>query len=203
MRSYQDISADFSSQYRKIVIDLGCGPNKKPGTIGVDILELPGVDFVANLEEGLSFIPDNSVDQYVTSHFLEHVDQFELLMAEIHRTLKPYGTVSIIVPHFSNPYYYSDYTHKRFFGLYTFDYFTDNNNGFRRKVPVYNRSFQFKVTYRRLIFKSPYIFFINLIKKHIYTRLFNSGKYMQALYEDSFSNLIPCYELIFELQAVK
>jgi ubiquinone/menaquinone biosynthesis C-methylase UbiE len=203
MRSYQDISADFFSQYGKIVIDLGCGPNKKPGTIGVDILEIQGVDFVANLEEGLSFIPDNSVDQYVTSHFLEHVDQFELLMAEMHRTLKPNGTVNIIVPHFSNPYYYSDYTHKRFFGLYTFDYFTDNNNGFRRKVPVYNRSFQYKVTYRKLIFKSPYIFFINLIKKHIYTRLFNSGKYMQALYEDSFSSLIPCYELVFELQAVK
>lgn len=203
METYKEIAADFLSKNGKIVIDLGCGPNKKPETLGLDILPLPGVDFVANLENGLPFIPDNSVDEYVTAHFLEHVDNFELLMAEIHRTLKPNGIVKIIVPHFSNPYYYSDYTHKRFFGLYTFDYFSDGNNGFRRKVPVYNSSFQFKVNSRKLFFKSPYIFFINLIKKHIYNRLFNSGKYMQALYEDSFSSCIPCYELIFELQAVK
>ncbi len=203
MTNYQDIAAKILAEQGRVIIDLGCGPHKKEGTLGIDILPLPGVDFVANLEEGLPFIPDNSVDEYTSSHFLEHIDHFETMMAEIHRTLKPGGKVRIVVPHFSNPYYYSDYTHRRFFGLYTFDHFTDGNNGFRRKVPLYNRSFQFRVTYRKLIFKSPYIFFINLVKKHLFTRLFNLGKYMQALYEDSYTGILPCYEVVFELEAVK
>jgi len=40
----------------------------------------------------------------------------------------------------------------------------------------------------------------NLLKKHFWTRLFNSGKYMQSLYEDAFTGIIPCYEIVFELK---
>ena len=87
-------------------IDLGCGPNKKTGFKGMDILPLPGVDFVVDLEKGFSFMADNSVDEFYTSHFLEHVQNLELIMAEIHRTLKPGGVLTVFVPHFSNPYYY-------------------------------------------------------------------------------------------------
>lgn len=203
MKTFEEFIEYHYNSKIPVVIDLGCGPSKKNGTIGLDILQLPGVDFVVDLEKGLSFIPDNSVDEYVTSHFLEHVDHFEFLMSEIHRTLKPGGKVKIIVPHFSNPYYYSDYTHKRFFGLYSFDYFSDQNNGFKRKVPVYNTSFKFKVEKRKLVFRSPYLFVTNLIKKHFWTRFFNCSKLMQAIYEDSWSSVLPCYELIFVLRALK
>ena len=110
-------------------IDLGCGPNKKEGYKGVDILPLQGVDFVVDLEKGLSFLKDNEVDEYYSAHFLEHVVNLDFLLSEIHRTLKPGGICEIRVPHFSNPFYYSDYTHKRFFGLYSFDYFTENRKG--------------------------------------------------------------------------
>src|SRR5665811_1875556 len=88
-------------------IDLGCGRNKKAGFKGMDILPLTGVDFVINLEQGINIIADNSVDEYYSSHFLEHIHEFDLLMSEIHRTLKPGGICTIIVPHFSNPFYYS------------------------------------------------------------------------------------------------
>lgn len=184
-------------------IDLGCGPNKKEGFKGMDILPLPGVDYMVDLEKGFGFIPDNSVDEFYTSHFLEHVQNLELIMAEIHRTLKPGGTLTVFVPHFSNPYYYSDYTHKRFFGLYSFDYFTSLNTGYRRKVPRYNTSFDFQVVERKLILKSPSFFITNLIKKHILNRIFNSGKYFQAVYEEYFTNILPCYELKFVLKPVK
>ena len=84
-------------------IDLGCGPNKKAGFKGMDILPLPGVDFVVDLEKGFGFIEDNSVDEFYTSHFLEHVQNLELILSEIYRTLKPRGTLTVFVPHFSNP----------------------------------------------------------------------------------------------------
>jgi len=191
------------SKSGKVIIDLGCGPRKKEGTIGIDYADLPGVDFVANLEEGLGFLPDNSVDEYVNSHFLEHIENFELLMSEMHRTLKPGGLLKVIVPHFSNPYYYSDYTHKRFFGLYTFDYFSGIDYGYKRQTPVYNQSFQYNILKRRFVPRSPYFFFINIFKKHILNRIFNCSKYMQSLYEDSFCYAFPCYEMVFEMEAVK
>lgn len=203
MESFKSIADVYFKKFGKIVIDLGCGTSNKPETIGIDVLPLTGVDYVANMEDGLSFIQDNSVDEYVTSHFLEHVANFELLMSEIFRTLKPEGIIKITVPHFSNPYYYSDYTHKRFFGLYSFDYFSDGKNSLRRKVPIYNNSFLFAIKSRKLVFKSPAFQLFNLIKKHFWTRLFNSSKFMQALYEDSFSNYLSCYELKFTLEAKK
>jgi len=190
-------------EFGNVAIDLGCGPSKKYGMVGIDILPLPGVDIVANLEEGLAEIPDHSVDEIHSAHFLEHVMNFELLMSEIHRILKPGGIAKITVPHFSNPYYYSDYTHKRFFGLYSFDYFSSKSTGYKRTIPVYNDKFSFSVVSRKLVFKSPTFFIRNLVKKHLWTRLFNSTKYLQALYEDAFTGFIPCYEVVFVLKVDK
>lgn len=184
-------------------IDIGCGPNKKSGFKGMDIIPFPGVDFVIDLEKGFSFLEDNSVDEYYTAHFLEHIDNFELVMGEIYRTLKPGGICTVFVPHFSNPYFYSDYTHKRFFGLYSFDYFSASDTGFRRKVPSYNSSIKFEITERKLILKSPGFFVINLIKKHIFNRIFNSSKYFQSVYEEFFTKVFSCYEIKFVLKVIK
>jgi len=57
----------------KIIIELGCGPRKKEGRIGIDAVDLPGVDIVADLEKGFPFLPDNSVDQIHCRSFLEHI----------------------------------------------------------------------------------------------------------------------------------
>jgi len=184
-------------------IDLGCGSTKKNNFIGVDVNYYPGVDYTADLEEGLSFISDNSVDEYFSSHFLEHVQNFEGLLKEIYRTIKPNGKIEIIVPHFSNPYYYSDYTHKRFFGLYTFDYFSSKKQQLKRKVPFYNSMVEFEVLERKLVFKSSFNLFLNLFRKHVFQRIFNSTTYMQELYENLFSRLIPCSEIRFVLKPVK
>ena len=188
---------------KPLKIDIGCGPNKKPGFKGMDILQLPGVDFVVDLEKGFSFLEDNSVDEFYTAHFLEHIDNFELVMGEIYRTLKPGGICTVFVPHFSNPYYYSDYTHKRFFGLYSFDYFSATDTGFRRKVPSYNSYIKFEIVKRKLIFKAPSFLITNLLKKHILTRIFNCSKYFQAVYEEYFTKTFGCYELKFVLKVVK
>ena len=203
MNEISNIFDKYRKDFGKVVIDLGCGPSKKHGMIGIDILPLPGVDIVANLEEGFPDIPDNSVDEIHSAHFLEHVLNFELLMSEIYRILKPGGIAKITVPHFSNPYYYSDYTHKRFFGLYSFDYFSSKPTGYKRTIPVYNSNFSFVIISRKLVFKSPGFFIRNLIKKHVWTRLFNSLKYLQALYEDAFTGVIPCYEVVFYIRPDK
>lgn len=187
----------------KVVIELGCGTSKMEHAIGIDVLNLPGVDYVANLEEGLKFLPDNSVDEIHSSHFLEHIQNFELLLRDIHRVLKPTGKKYIAVPHFSNPYYYSDYTHKRFFGLYTFDYFSHPEDQLRRKVPAFYVDFHFKTLKRKLIFNSPPFPIRHFFKKRVLEKIFNLNSWWQELYEESFSYIFPCQEIQYIIQPKK
>lgn len=174
-----------------IVLELGCGPDKQAGRIGIDRLDLPGVDIVANIEDGLGFLPDASVDAIHSSSFFEHVPDLAKLMAEVVRVLKPGGVHSMFVPHFSNPFYYSDYTHNRFFGLYTMRYFCDDADQLRRKVPNFYTSIRIKVIHQRLTFYSSFRG-IRLLKK-VFQRLVNLNDWTQEFYEENLCYLFPCY----------
>jgi SAM-dependent methyltransferase len=184
-----------------VLIDLGCGPYKRPGSIGIDHLPLEGVDYVADIEQGLGFLPDNSVDEIYSSHLLEHINNFEALMRDIHRALKPGGKKIVVVPHHSNPYYYSDYTHKRFFGLYTFDYMGERDPRYTRNVPRWYVDFKFKILERQLRFASP--FPIRHRIKQVHGKIFNMTPYMQELFESSFCYAFPCQEMRIVLTPVK
>jgi SAM-dependent methyltransferase len=122
---------------RGLRLNLGCGNHRRPGFYGLDHLDLPAADIVADLNQPLDLLPDNSVDEIYTRHTLEHVTEFLPLMQELHRVTRPGGRIEISVPHFSNPYGYSDPTHVRFFGLYSFFYFSDECDQPRRKVPSF------------------------------------------------------------------
>jgi hypothetical protein len=126
-------------------LNLGSGRRPRPGFYSVDHLPLPGVDVVADLNEPLAGLPDNSVEAVYSRHTLEHVTAFLPLMGEIHRVCRPEARVEIVVPHFSNPYTYSDPTHVRFFGLYTFFYFADEADQPARKVPSFYVPERFRI----------------------------------------------------------
>ena len=56
-----------------IKLDIGCGGNKRPGFIGMDIRAGEGVDIVQNLEQFPWPLPDESVSLATASHVLEHI----------------------------------------------------------------------------------------------------------------------------------
>lgn len=180
-----------------MIIELGCGRKKKEGRITVDKVDLPGVDIVADLEDGLAFLPNNSIDEIHCRSVLEHIENFESLMAEIVRVLKKSGTAHIFVPHFSNPYYYSDYTHRRFFGLYTFYYFVNPKNQLSRKVPDFYTNTRIKILSQRLIFRSAFKI-INPFKK-LFGWYINLHTFLQQYYEENLCYMIPCHgiEVVF------
>jgi len=180
-----------------VIVELGCGQKKKPGRIGIDKLDLPNVDIVADLENGLSFLPDNSVDQIHSRSVLPHIENFENLMREIVRVLKKNGTAHIFVPHFSNPYYYSDYTHTTFFGLYTFYYFVDTKHQLKRKIPNFYTDIRINILSQQLVFTSPF-WFRRQIKK-LAGLLFNCHRSLQEFYEENLCYIFPCYgiEVVF------
>jgi ubiquinone/menaquinone biosynthesis C-methylase UbiE len=182
---------------KKIIIELGCGARKKEGRIGIDAVDLPGVDIVADLEKGLPFLPDNSVDRIHCRNFLEHIKNFENLMAEIVRVLKRNGTAHIFVPHFSNPHYYSDFMHTRFFGLYSFYYFVDYESQLRRKVPNFYTDIRIRILSQRLIFRSSFKM-INPFKK-LFGWFVNLHASFREYYEENLCYLFPCHgiEVVF------
>ena len=180
-----------------LVVELGCGPKKKPGRIMIDKIDLPHVDIVADLEEGLPFLPDRSVDEIHCRSVLEHIRNYENLIGEIVRVLKRNGKAYVFVPHFSNPYYYSDYTHQRPFGLYSFYYFVETKHQLRRKVPNFYTNIRIDILSQRLVFRSPF-WLSRLIKKAI-GFLFNCHRCLMEFYEQHLCYIFPCdgIEVVF------
>lgn len=180
-------------------LNLGCGAvYKKPGFIGVDLLDHPQVDIVGDVFTVLSEISDNTIGGVYSSHFFEHVDDINLLVMECARVLKSGGNLDVIVPHFSNPYFYSDPTHVRFFGLYTFSYFS-KDDFFKRKVPTYDNTVSFSLDDVRLNFQSSKPFYFRYVFKKIVGFPFSSNVYMMEFWEENLSRIIPCYDIKYRL----
>lgn len=182
----------------KVVIELGCGPAKSiSDAITIDMLDIEGVDIVCDLDEGLPFLKDDSIDEIYSFHFLEHVKDVNFIMREIYRVLKKGGKNIGRVPYFANPYFYSDPTHKTTFGLYTFSYFSKIPY-FKRNVPTFYNDVNFEIKVVEYRFQSR--FFLRHKIKRGFQRLFNSGKYIKEFYEEQLCYLLPAYELYFELE---
>lgn len=108
------VELDVSEQQLPISIDLGCGPKKKEGCIGLDRIAFPGVDYV--LELGVQRWPfeDGSVAEAYSSHCVEHLSATERchFFNELHRVLAVGATAKIITPHWGTCRAYGDPTHK-------------------------------------------------------------------------------------------
>lgn len=177
-----------------VVLDIGCGPAKTPGRIGVDQQAYDGVDIVGDAADVLMRLPDASVDAIVTRHFVEHVVDLDALLKEFVRVTRVGATIEIVAPHFSNPYFYSDPTHRRFFGLYTFCYFAESDM-FSRRVPPYSQLAGIRLERVDLVFKSTRPFLVRHGIKWLLGLVVNSCRYAKELYEEFFCFVIPCYEV--------
>ncbi len=189
-----------SGDASRIELELGCGNRKrKQSSIGVDVLDYPDVDIVGDVYEALAAFRDQSVDAVYAYHFIEHVPDVPGLLSGLARVVKPNGQVELVAPHFSNPYFYSDPTHRSFFGLYTFGYFA-SNSPLARQVPTYGYRPEFELAKVELIFKSARPFVVRYGIKRLIGRLFNSCNYMREWYEENFCYLFPCYEVRYVLR---
>ena len=139
-------------------VDIGCGKLDKVKIerykrylgdynpqeyIGVDIAKLPGVDIVCNITQGLPF-KNETLDEIVCVHVLEHIKNLKIIMKEFYRILKPYGVLKIWVPHCFSPGAFGDSTHVRFFTFETFTQFDKRSTG------SYYYNFHFKFIKSRM-----------------------------------------------------
>jgi ubiquinone/menaquinone biosynthesis C-methylase UbiE len=184
-------------------LDLGCGPARRGADfVGVDVLDGPAVDVVGDAIEVLRALGDESVVEIYSSHLLEHFDDLSEVIDEIERVLVVGGRLRVVVPHFSNAYYYSDPTHRRPFGLYTFSYFAEDPI-MRRRVPSYGRAPRLRLERARLEFRSEAQFPGRRMLKQALGRVVNANVWLQEFYEENLAGILPCYELHFELVKIR
>ena len=79
-------------------LNIGCGGRRIEGFTGVDAVERPGADMVANADA--IPLPDGSVDEIMAIHLIEHVHLWEApdLVREWHRLLAPGGRLVLELP---------------------------------------------------------------------------------------------------------
>lgn len=123
-------------------LNLGCGKNILEGWVNIDSADLPGVDWVANLEPpfyyrhtsgpplealiGRSQLPfgDGSVSEFLMSHVLEHITHTLDLMQELYRIAEPDAEMLIRVPYGASNDAHEDPTHVRQYFTGSFAYFS-------------------------------------------------------------------------------
>lgn len=117
-----------------IRLDIGCGANKQPGFVGMDVLALPGVDIVHDINIHPWPLPDECALVAMCSHLVEHIPPvaigangtwfpFIAFMDEVWRVLKPEGQFAIVCPHGWSAGYLQDPTHCNAINENTWAYF--------------------------------------------------------------------------------
>jgi hypothetical protein len=81
-----------------IMLDLGCGENKKEGYIGLDFMDF-GQEIKWDITEGIP-LPDDSVSELFSSHFVEHIEDKYLndLIHEMIRVCKDESVIEVRCP---------------------------------------------------------------------------------------------------------
>ncbi|MEM1577995.1 MAG: class I SAM-dependent methyltransferase [Candidatus Micrarchaeia archaeon] len=89
-----------------VIVDLGCVNNYlkkflgRKNYIGVDITGKP--DIIANVEDGLPFFKDESVDFVIAGEIIEHIVDTDFFLSEIYRILKKGGKLLLTTPNLAS-----------------------------------------------------------------------------------------------------
>ena len=122
-------------------LNLGCGGEKLPGWVNVDKFDTLGPDQVVDLEVLPWPWPNDSVDEVLLSHVLEHlgakVDVYFGIIKELYRVCRDGAKIKIYVPHPRHDNFVSDPTHVRAITPTGIMLFSQENN---RKMIAANRS---------------------------------------------------------------
>jgi SAM-dependent methyltransferase len=175
------------SLLRRETLNLGCGLKHLPEAVNLDISPATKPDVVHDLNQVPWPLPDNHFREVLAYDVLEHLDKFIAAMEEIHRVCRDKAVVRITVPHFSCANAYTDPTHQRYFGYFSLDYVTGENE------------LQFYAQARFKKLASRMIFYPSLVNKLVW-RLAN--RYPEA-YEQRWAWMFPAWYLYFELEVQK
>ncbi len=111
-------------------LDVGCGINKFPGSIGIDRNPGSRADVICELDHFPYPFRDSSFDQLHAVHVIEHVGDVMKTMEEFHRLVRPGGEVFIVTPHYTDFSSFCDPTHRWHLNSFSLRYFGEDNAGY-------------------------------------------------------------------------
>lgn len=128
-----------------IRLDLGCGPRKTEGFIGVDSDgNWPGVDVTADLTKRFPY-PDDSVDEIRAHDIIEHLPDRIHTMNELWRICKNGASIDIRVPSTDGRGAFQDPTHISFWNINSFKYYCTEFPLYLELCRSYGFSGEFKI----------------------------------------------------------
>ena len=160
-----------------IILDIGCGAHKQPGTVGIDCRKIPGVDVVCDFEHGLPFQEGSIIGAY-SIHSIEHMRDLITFMEELYRVCAPGAKVLVKTPYYASRKAFVDPTHVRFMTEESFEYFKSPN--------YYGLKTNFRTVSIEYNMRKPFKFFPAYLQKRCRRYLLN-----------------VCEEMIVTLEAVK
>lgn len=101
-------------------LNVGCGMDIRPGWTNLDIVDYGG-NSITDLNAYPWPFPESHFDFILCSHILEHLNNFNAVVTELHRIAKPGAIVDVRVPFFLSTKYYSEPDHRIPFGIRSFD----------------------------------------------------------------------------------
>jgi SAM-dependent methyltransferase len=97
-----------------VKLNLGCGAHSRPdGYIHVDREREANPDLILDIETSRWPWRDQTVDEVLLNHVMEHIGNVKWVYQETYRVLKPGGVMQINVPHHCSDHYWGDPTHVR------------------------------------------------------------------------------------------
>lgn len=167
---------------------LGAGKEEREaGAVTIDIRDAVQPDIVHDLNKFPWPLEDGIFNEIICHDVLEHLDDLVKVMEEIHRVSLPGAVIRIQMPHYSSHNSFTDPTHKLHLGLFSFDYFTGQNQW----------DFYTKVRFKKL--KAELWFYPSLINKIIW----RIAKKAPLYYEKKLAWIFPAWFMSIDLVVVK
>jgi SAM-dependent methyltransferase len=179
------------------VLDVGCGWNKTPGAIGIDANAKTHADVIHDLGSIPYPFSDSEFDEIICRHVAEHVPDVMSFIAELHRITKPGGRITITTPHYSNPDWATDPTHRNHFNSYSFNCFIEDRQLFPFYTEVRLRPVRTYVSLANLWRAIGLEFIVNLDQR------WPGFRFTRKFWEFYLSTIARGKELQFEFEVLK
>jgi len=179
------------------ILDVGCGANKYKGAIGLDNNPRTAADVIHDLGSVPYPFSDDEFDLIVSRHVVEHVPDVMAFIGELHRIAKNGGRIRLVTPHYTNPDWANDPTHRNHFNSYSFNTFMPDRQVFDFYTDIQLKPVRTYVSLLNLWKALGVEFLVNLDQKS------EKMRFLRKFWEHYLSNLFRGKELHFEFEVVK
>lgn len=179
------------------ILDIGCGANKVAGAIGMDINPKTAADVIHDLDDLPYPFADDSFDEIIGRHVIEHVTNPLAVMCELHRITRSGGVVKLVAPHWTNPDFATDLTHRNHLNSYSFRNLTADRAVFEFYAEVRFRQRLVRVTILNLWKIFGVEFLVNLDQR------FPRMRFIRKFWEQYLNAIVRGKEIYFELEVLK